>query len=593
MYLILRLIAKGDMDRALAARDEYVKLGQKIAQDRTFARAAIDALSIVDPEDRSRKFIAWWSLTPLREYPEQVELACSKILSHPFDIPLLMDFCVLCAKSGFAHTIERSRLFPHIFRYGHPDATTAFLVKLEHEAKKFCIDESSEDWMSMRNLAIRAHLTAGRKEIARQLYDGAVANNFRIEPEILKVLEANTSPEALPHADTRTWQLHSRTPKDPHRPISAVARELRILRQIAITRERPPNFERFLAEFIQAYELLGRESRAIRMLREKVFRKGTVSVQSRWAAGEQLAYSRNKKPLAVLRTYMNYFLADSILAAESRRILSYWRLRQKNWSSKRWRVDWKLSQKPAKVEWKIWPSKPCMSTAWKAVLQLSSKHDLTRLYALLLRHVEQSRVAPDKLSPGMATTSDLDKADKQYYDPSSHFVAIPPVIFPDQYYFHHFVVAFAARCAPRQGFQVIKDMERLGFTPSKESYGALAGAYARSGDLRRVLRILDFIDRDTRDSPPSRTLLTTYNSVLRGFMNARMYHEARIIHRLMQDRGCFNGRDKRTRTVVHKLSRYEKGKYDKQLFRLTKVVPVNGRQLIIDKNRAEWLKELE
>ncbi|KAL5498999.1 hypothetical protein ACEPAH_1517 [Sanghuangporus vaninii] len=593
MYLILRLIAKGDIDRALAARDEYVKFGQKIAQNRAFARAAIDALSIVDPEVRSRKFIAWWSLAPLHEYPEQVELACSKILNHPFDIPLLMDFCILCAKSGFARTIERSRLLPHIFRYGHPDATTAFLVKLEHEAKESCTDESPDDWMSMRNLAIRAHLTAGRKKIARQLYDGAVANNFRIEPEILKVLEANTSAEALPRADTSTWQLHSRTPKDPHRSISALARELRILRQIAITRERPQNFERFLAEFIQAYELLGRESRAIRMLREKVFRKGTYFIRSRWATGEQLAYSWNKKPLAVLRTYMNYFLSDSILAAESRRILSYWRLRQKNWTSKRWKVDWKLSQKPVKVEWKIWPSRPCMSMAWKAVLQLSSKHEITRLYALLLQHVEQSRMAPDKLSPGMATTSDLDKADKQYYDPSSHFVAIPPVIFPDQYYFHHFVVAFAARCAPRQGFQVIKDMERLGFTPSKESYGALAGAYARSGDLRRVLRILDFIDRDSRDSPPSRTLLATYNSVLRGFMDARMYHEARTIHRLMQDRGCFKGRDKRTRTVVHKLSWYEKGKYDKQLFRQRKVVLVNGRQLVIDENRAEWLKELE
>ncbi|EJC99283.1 uncharacterized protein FOMMEDRAFT_170592 [Fomitiporia mediterranea MF3/22] len=606
--VILRLITKGDLDGALAARDELVKLGIEIAQDRAFATAAIAELSTADPEMRSRKFIAWWSLVPLNECPEQLALACSKLMDHPFDIPLLMDFCIVCAKAGVIHSVvEQSRLFMHIFRYGNPNATAAFLLKLEHEAKKHVSDGSPIGWMSMRDLAIRMHLAAGRKEIARQMLNAASVDGFIIDRRIADSLKTDTSFNALPAEVITTKALYSSgAVKDRRRPLSELARELRILRQIVVSRAPPPHFEPFLAEFIDAYELHGRRSRAIRMLRKKVFKDSSNVVRARWIAGEQLAYSIRGRPIAVLRTYMNYCFADSVLAAEARPILAYWR---KQRDTMRRYKDWKVSQKPEKVEWKIWPTNLSMSLAWKAILQLSKKRDVDRLYEHLLKHVEATRLSPTRLADELSRTTDMVVADKYYYDNSSHTVAVPPVVFPNAYFFHHFVVAYATRHAPRKGAQVLHDMQRLGLVPSYDSWGALAGAYARSGDFSRVLRILDHLDKDLLDSKSWkkkskeekrlaqknwRTLLTTYNSVLRGFTNAAMYREARLIQNRMIEQGLFKrGVDKYTRAKLHRLSRYERGKFDPLLKRTQRSVIVDGRQIVVDDTRAEWLTELE
>lgn len=598
--LILRLIAKGDIDEALAVRSEYMKAGVEIAKDRSFASAAISELSSVDPEARSRRFIAWWSLAPLEECPDKVALACAKLMDHPFDIPLLMDFCVVSAKSGFAHVIEKSRLLPHIFRYGNPNATYAFLLKLEPEIRKHQNKKSSTPWTSIRNLAIRMHLVAGRKQIAKSIYDRSVEMNLVIDEQTSKLIEANGFGEPSSTKSVNVESLKSLVPEHGEkRSMSELAGELRILRRIVASPNPPPAyFESFLAEFIDAYEQLGRRSRAIRTLRAKVFNTGTLALRARWVAGEQLAYSKRGRSLAVLRTYFNYCLADNILASEARPILAHWRARSRG---KPKFVDWELSKRPVDVAWKIWPTDLSMNLAWKALLQLSKTRDIERLYALFLNHLETAQKVPQQLADDLRYTSDLKVADEYYYDGSSHVIAVPPSVFPNASYFHHFVVALSTRIAPRRGAKVLRDMQRFGIQSWKESWGAVAGAYARAGDFRRVLRILDHIDADAEthgnlpDHEKTRLWeirLVTYNSILRGFTEAAMYPEARAIQKHMEERGFLQKMDKRTETILHRLSGYEKGKFDKMLYRRGRhIVDQPGRRIVIDPSRAEWLTE--
>ena len=474
--------------------------------------------------------------------------------------------------------------------------------------------------MSMRNLAIRMHFVAGRGEVARQMFEGAVTLGFDINPLTQKVVEANISSKRRLDKPIDTKVLYPYLIKERRRPISDLARELRILRQIVSSRERPPHFEVFLAQFIDGYEILGRRSRAIRMLREKVFRDATLSVRARWVAGEQLAYSMRKKPIAVLRTFMHYCLADSVLAAEARPILFHWR-RERNDSTRRHK-DWKLSQKPVDVDYKIWPTDLSLSLAWKAILQLCKKEDVSRLYDVFLTSVRRAQKSPKRLLNELAKPDPkvLKLANETYLaqikDPEDP-ISIPPATFPNERCFHHFVVAFATRYSPRQGSKIILDMQELGYKPSRATWGAIAGAYARSGDMQRVLRILDHLNwelsrgqRTTYKVVGSimkrnglgadkkrrglRALLVTYNSVLRGLTEAGMYEEARRIKKRMQKRGFFKGgMNRRTKAILHRLSRREMGKYLRALMRRQRrTVVVDGKTIFVSTKRADWLKEI-
>ncbi|KAH8113938.1 hypothetical protein DFH11DRAFT_284927 [Phellopilus nigrolimitatus] len=653
--LLARMIEKGDYGRAQVSKDEFDRAGVKVRPHKAFVAASMNALSIVDPQTRMKNFVGWWSLVPIKKCPHRLGEVFRFILQHPFDLPLLMDFCIIVARAGFVNALADHsvpRLLVHIFRYGHPDATTAFLLKLEIEAKSRCSAAHRDAWKALRGIAIKTHISAGRHRIAAEIYDCG-AKDVNVSSEIHETMRhirpsaAESGPfVAVPPASLRRYGIQSRYAEGP--TPAELASELRVLRRAILSGPRPPNFESYLADFMHAYEALGRHSRAIHMLRRKAFTRGSVAVRERWVAGEQLFFSSMGRPLAVLRAFQRFCLADHILRKEVERVLGDWLPKNRTYEKRR--VDWAYAREYIPVGWKVWPSSTSLKLAWKAVLQLSGRSDLERLYTLLLSHVESSQRAPTQLAEtlrDLPTSRALQVIDEHYYSNKSHEVSTPPVVFPDAGFFHPFVVAMSTRVAPRRGMEVIADMQRLGIKPSVDSWGAVAGAYARSGDVYRAMRVLDHVDAaavdnrahlqalvhsqshatdadvgkddssESRDEVQlargqqrelersSRVTLAYYNSVIRGFTECGMYPAARAVQQRGTALGIYHysnhrthgddnenkkALDKRTRAVFHRLSRYEKGKFDFMLKKRHSVV-VDGKPVYVDKSRADWLRE--
>lgn len=601
--LLLRLVAKGDLSGADAAKLHYDRDGIRIMPKAGFANAAMKALEISIPQDRMRHFMLWWSLVPVKDCAERFDLLDRKLLDHPFDLLAHAHFCLHSIRQGLVHEVQSSHVLRHIFRFGTSNATTALLHKIEKEVKKQ-IPLDQETYMSFRRLAVRMHLLASRRQHAAHLYyatDGAMDIDEAMKTAIAhdgrgERLDGNIRVHT---ASTRRFLPRSESPADVN-----LISELRTLRRIITCKNNPPNFEPFLADFLYAYSRLRKTGKAPQLLRRMVFSRPSSAVRMRWVGGELTLYSSTSKPIACLKTYLHYCLADNLLAVEARRILREF---QENPDRK---LDSHLANTLPRIGWKLWPNSLLVSTTWKAVLMLSKSEDLERLYK---QHLEFAEAA---------SLQSQHREDEMQTEPGENVLGIPeiyyrklaraatsPLVFPGPSLFHHFIVAFATRVAPRRAAEIIVDMQRLGLRPKKRTWGALAGAYARSGDMNRVMRILDHIDSfdlGTQDvmnrSAPEKkviprlavkTSIMAYNSVLRGLTECGMYAETHTIQERMRERSLVSSEvDRRTKAILHRRSRYEKDKpasfYRKQFLR-RRSLKVDGRHLRIDEKRVDWV----
>lgn len=632
--VLSRLILKGDFDGAQIARDELLALETDIEPDTTFVQAALNTLSIKDAQTRSKAFFAWWSFVPLTCYRSVLPELSSNLLQHPFDLGFIMEVCLSYVRAGMCKSIASSELIRHVFRYGRPSIIRMFLKEIEKAEQSRPAGSNMNTLGVLINSAVRSANSSGRTELARELME-EYSSQIKITSGTLESVKRTEFPdlqESLPPTP-QTRYGHGRKATT-----GEVASQLRALRRIAMSAN-PPNFDTFLADFMFTYTCVHQRSRGFLILRRRVFRKGKLRARAIWVAGEQLFYSSRRRPLANLRTFHRHCVMDPFIAQEIERVLNKWEPLQ---SYEKRHKDWKLSRQDDTGNTKIWPRKSSLKFAWKAILQLSHKDDLERLYTLLLKQVEEAN-----------SESELES-----------LVSTPPSSVPDSVHFHHFIVAFATRISPRRGSEVIADMRRMGFAPSLDDWGSLAGAYARSGDVERTMRILDHVDEFVKgeskgsqayeadrasregelaatseaacksepvailDTPTNQVsaddvdqssssgknhrnagsekrvatqrrqkLVALYYSVIRGFSECRMYSEAREVQARMQEHGFLDGGpDKRGKAVLHRLSRYEKGHFAWQLQKgkyKRRKVAVDGRLIYIDPRRVDWLVERE
>lgn len=588
--VIVNLVEKGDYDAAEAARNEFEKMEIPIEPHPEYLRMVVNALDIPEQRTRHQVFSAWLDVTPLYEHRGLMKDIADNLLRHPFDLLLLQKFCRSCVLDGITEEIIHSRILHHIFRYGHHIATTSFLEELERVARS--LNKSSAEVMAFRDLAIKMHFAAGRDEIAEQLMEKNL--EYR-EYEREQVGGSSSSPAAGSFITTLPSTTRSRyTGMDPP-TVTEMAAKLRLIRK-AIKAKFPRNFESYVSDFIFEYSVLFRRLGAVHALRRKVFKSASLAVRSKWAAAEQLFYSSRTYPFAILRTHMHFFIADQLLHAEAHRIL-YDRA-EGRYTHKIKRMDSRLSHglPPISTYQKLWPSNVSLALVWKAIIQLSKSEDLERLYGILVEHTKLV-MKQDKAPQNPDHDTDTD---------NTSLYVTPPVNFPSPFFFHHFVVAMSTRISPLRGSKVIAEMQTLGLKPSIDDWGTLAGAYARSGDIRRLKSIMLHIDKLEADAIAAdstqggvrkeivrKRVMITHNSVIRGLTECGMYTEARQVQQRMQNRGYFdNGIDRRTRAVLHRLSRYERGCFDSELEKRS-AVRLMGRKIYADVRRVQWRGELK
>ncbi|TDL22844.1 hypothetical protein BD410DRAFT_201139 [Rickenella mellea] len=602
--VLARLIEKGDFTGAQNAKDELVALQIPIHPDRLYAKAALYHLRNTAKADRARYFITWWELSDPSHWMESIPEAEEQLLKDLVDIALIVDFILLCTSRGFSPPALKN-LFAHVIRFADLSLTESFLQSFENFAKENPGSSppvvSKDRMVGWRNIAIRTHALAGRTMLAAELLERCHAEGIRIESithrlvleklvgrnlddraqRLRKLIPSDNSneeyTEARKPALVDTMDRHGMYQKIPSPHEMATA--LRFIRRI-IRDKSPPPFAAHLANFMFHYDVFYKRRRAIRSLQRIVFGKVPRSVASQFVAAQQLYYTGRRRPIAVLRTFLHYFPSYGVPADHARALMEY-HDKEIIWRQTKHSPDCNSSKSLYPITKKLWPAKLNVQLAWKALVQLTKDREIMeRLYRellTLLKHAQNT----EEWQPG-----DGDGGARN-----------TPSWSPDVGFFQPFIVAFGSRVGPQRAALVISDMRRHGLRPSKDNWAVLAAAFARAGDVRKVMTILSHME-ETFINPSEETLkerwktISTYNSVIRGLTESGQFAAARSVQRRMQDGGYFDKPlDRRTKAILHRLSRYEKGKFSGLLSRRKTMRNTDGQIVYAQRRRAQWNSE--
>ncbi|KLO19320.1 hypothetical protein SCHPADRAFT_70006 [Schizopora paradoxa] len=577
-----RLILKGDFEGARAAKAELSNAGVEFRTSTVYVRAARHSLERRTDPIHAKLLLEWWSLVPEDNMRTHLLPFSSALMQQPVQIDLVTEFFTLCAKAGLSNDIGEI-LLPFIFRYSNVESTMRFI--------QYFLDQAQGENMFSRqillNLAMYWNYVAERRAEGFWFLEQIRKEGLQVED----VRKYAISRNQIDAAERQFLPPRFVLPKVPSGRIkttpspSTMGKYLRLLRR-GIKSMYCENLATFAAFFIVAYEDRYGRTRAVKMLRERALRLGNLSVKSAWVAAEQLAYSRRKLPLPVIRSFLHYCLPSHTPVALFRALLVHAENRLAGTSKGR-RFDKEDAESNLiPTETKFWPNAASLSAVWKAAIQLAStREDLDRLYSAMVLPLEKYRGLTEE-----------DRAESLGLPMVN---SLPVAELPDPVVFHHFIIAFSTRFGGHAGASVLADMSQLEVKQSMENWTVLAGVYARSGDVERVNDIITFLEFSFRGSEHSKTvdevtfksnMVVAYNSVIRGYTDCTMYDEARRIQQRMERLGYFtDGVPKKTRSILQRLSKSQRGKFDGVSVRNHRSWNVDGQKLRIDHRRVNWI----
>lgn len=618
--IVSNLLKRGERAKASTVRREFEELGIQLHPHRMFGDTAIAALNSHNAELGSTEFLEWWPYADIGRFPDAFFRAEQKLMTRPFDLTLLMSTCLMTAKAGHSELLRKSQLLPYVLYYGDPNSTTTFLLRLDQELSAHqSSGQPSTGWVW--EVAVSEHASSGRLAIAKQL---ATYCSQRHKYNVAGFIQ-----EIQPSSSISQQTLNSLDQTDRSRSRSALAREFRLIRYALREPTVSPSFYAIIARFLIGYgcENKGRNlPRLLRLLRRRVFDRCSPNIKKAFIAAEMQMHYELKRPLAVLRTLLYSCIVDGHMASEARTILKIWRDPRAH--RRRWKLDWPLLRvSSTTLGQKIWPSETHLSLGWKALLMLADKpRNVEHLYSIFLTLAKTSLSQPSMITQELLPAPSAEAIERHLSLSNSEgsvsaCATYPPSVFPTPRQLHAFVVAISSQTSPRRGAEVIQEMQSLGLTPGPQSWGAVAGAYARAGDVSRALRVLEhleticpplsssYIQWRSQDAiqgrkkekfrgrtvyAPSSPLLTAYNSCIRGLSEAGLFHEARSVESLMRSKDLITPtfQDPYTKRVLARLRFYEQGggrdwlKREKRRFFV-----IDGRRIYIDLKRTEWVQE--
>jgi pentatricopeptide repeat protein len=409
---------------------------------------------------------------------------------------------------------------------------------------------------SFRGVAIRTHVLAGRLDEAIEMLKVTRAQNLHIPrftgELLLHKVEQNMGTEKVTLVrellSYRGYKLDVGSASNPaattipHAKSSQSANltsKLRILKRSLVSHY-PPTAQA-LTNFMAEYKAAGRH-RALFMLRKMAFRHNYRSI-SLWMMAEMLYHYRREEHDMVIVAFSTYF---HLIGVPEEAILRRLEILAKRRERRAERPDlpWHIISPQYPMAEKVWPSPYHTALVWQALVIVSKEPlELEQLYIQLIYFA--------KLCSGHHTSSTTTP---------SPLPIPPPKQSIDQAHFTPFIKAFTERMGPNRAIQAVSDMLGLGIRLSVYHCTVLLGAFAREGDVTKVMDILDrmeggVMETDVVEAKNSAMLpaptIATYTSVLHGFVNAACLDAAlEVKERLIGKAGYVSGSNPKTERAL-------------------------------------------
>jgi len=320
---------------------------------------------------------------------------------------------------------------------------------------------------------------------------------------------------------------------------SPLAAKLQILKR-SLTSSHPPTAQA-LVDFIAACKAIGRV-RALFMLRKKAFRHNCLSI-SLWIMAEMLYHYQRKEYEMVIIVFHKHF---HLVGVPEKDILHQLKVSAESREhGARLELPSHVISPQYPMPEKVWPSPYHTALVWNVLAILSAEPlQLEQLYTKLLEFAN--------LSKGQRTST-----------PSTPSLAPipPPKQSIDEAHFMPFIRDFGRLVGPGRALRAVNDMANLGIQVNIYHYTALAGAFAREGEVAEAVAILDHLE-DGTNAESGAVLpapnLATYTNILRGFVHAGCIDAALMMkERLVEKTGYVSGSNPKTEHALLLLRAYK------------------------------------
>ncbi|KIM86795.1 hypothetical protein PILCRDRAFT_316585 [Piloderma croceum F 1598] len=569
VQVLLQMVSEGRYAAAEKLHAELVDMGVSIPPSHVYEKAARYVLRPSFRGDPLTAFTNWFSLIPganvkLRKFRGMRTQLFAR--DHIPRIDIIMRFGLIAASKGHARYIT-PEVISVVVRHTEPAVSTQYLADFEKEAMKWTksavrgmkgMKRGTLVLKDMHSLAVRTQAIAGRLGEAVALVQAARHRGVNISEftysMLMRRLRRAGDEQALdivrelapPHIQDTFDVPWTSASADEVAEVSTLASRLRTIRKAIKPHSCISHPHKSIADFIHDYRETTNRETAISLLRKRAFRCGRPSA-SDWVLAELHYHHSRNEFVHVLLVFKNYFHLLGV-PADMVRFYIRTRVHKRRIGPGLLRVDRThgdfMSTTKRNSRPKLWPTPYHTALVWGALLWMNDNSTVDRLYRRLRSQALQNPVmisAGDAESPGVSASNDEGLGNQK------DGLAQTPSHVIDGAHFIPFLVAFTKRQQIEQAFQVMSDMVKLGIYPGVEHWTILAGFFARLGDARRVMWILDRMeaDGDTADTRsnsdtgmpkfPAPTL-GTYTNVMKSFIQAGRWHLALDVRTRMMTR---------------------------------------------------------
>ncbi|KAF7344600.1 hypothetical protein MSAN_01942100 [Mycena sanguinolenta] len=332
---------------------------------------------------------------------------------------------------------------------------------------------------------------------------------------------------------------------------SSPAESLRTLRKgfrrRFISSAPPPN-PLTVVSFLEAYLASGR-TRAILLLRNLVFSRGSHSASNSYILAEMIFHARRGNPDLVINTFVTHFFIVGVPRDDL--LLRLQKMERDPATEALWTTV---------PQMKLFPHSIHAAVVWRALLDLArDDRALEALYAKVLSFADKRSLQAPVLAAGIPLLR-------------------PPPAWKtgvDASAFTPFIRRMCRTFGTERGALILKDMVRLGIQPTIYQLTQLAIEYSRTGEVAKTFLVLDQVENVTEawentnpvegvnhDEVARRRAVDPvfYRGVVRGFLLSKRIVEARNVERRMFKRyGYVPGEDAYADELYEDLRAAEEG----------------------------------
>lgn len=572
---LVHLLEQGDFESARALK-ELVYADYPLQRHRKFLEAVRQAFTIPDREVKMKAIIDWWKLVPREDRFSALPELITTVAEPPIDLDLVIRFTLSSVELGHDQIVI-ARLLARIIRFANVRDSFSALTTIETILKaRHTVDP--ERWSKARNQAIRTNISISRFDVALGLRASA-PEGFVIDSESQRTLIAaapgSTSLANYQEIPDTSWARFGVLSSHKF-TASQTASHLRTLRRI-IRLPDPPRFKSFLADFMYSYKLMHQRSRALDILRKRVFVDNPrPAVRDRWVLGELQFYSSQKQYVSALRLFAHHYVVPRALAAPIGRVLAReWEIAKKAraWEmakdgaveltavekllrhNERWHWWTELQSSLLPIPERLSPGNKGLLVAWRAVIDstrdIDELEDLYRTLRSEFKAKKDNYVALSPLlnkEPPALRSSSAGSISAEDVNTLMDVSSVVGSDFDACNYFQPFILVFGYLVGPRRALSVLSDMLASGFPISLDSWSTVASSFAHAGDTAGTDTLLRHIETTfgpgtgNRVNEPSRRhkMLRSYCHIMKGYTRSGQYAAAREVLARMEKNADFS-----------------------------------------------------